>query len=80
MAPRWQSPAIFLQQSISALVIWRFGKQASAGATVHRTTKLITRRGRIFAIPECYIPNRGVCNVAGQLGNKRSVSNPAKTP
>jgi hypothetical protein len=34
--PIWQSPAIFLQHSISEGVIWGFGKQASAGIPTHR--------------------------------------------
>jgi hypothetical protein len=52
--PRWHSPAIFLQQAISASVIWLFGRQASAGAIVHKNSKLKTAMGRTFAIHRCY--------------------------
>jgi hypothetical protein len=52
--PRWHSPAIFLQQAISASVIWLFGRQASAGAIVHKNSKLKTVMGRTFAIYRCY--------------------------
>jgi hypothetical protein len=43
-----------LQQAISASVIWLFGRQASAGAIVHKNSKLKTAMGRTFAIYRCY--------------------------
>ena len=52
--PRWHSPALFLQQAIPASVIWLFGRQASAGAIVHKNSKLKTAMGRTFAIHRCY--------------------------
>jgi len=42
----WQSPAIFLQQAISAGVICGLGKQASAGVATQRVTKPKTKSAR----------------------------------
>jgi hypothetical protein len=46
----WQSPAIFLQHSISTLVIAEAGRQASAGAAVHTKTTTSDRMARHFAM------------------------------
>jgi hypothetical protein len=48
-SPIWQSPTIFLQQSISAGVMCRSGRQASAGESVQKTSKLTTVMERILA-------------------------------
>jgi hypothetical protein len=42
--PMWQSPAIFLQHSISELVICGLGRHASAGEPIHRQTTASTMR------------------------------------
>ena len=39
--PLWQSPAIFLQHSISEGVICGFGRQASTGELTHRQIRAI---------------------------------------
>jgi len=46
----WQSPAIFLQQAISACVIVAFGRQAKAGIAVQAKTRANTSMERHFAI------------------------------
>jgi hypothetical protein len=51
----WQSPAIFLQQAISACVIAAFGRQAKAGTAVHVKTSTNTNMERHFAMSKCYL-------------------------
>jgi hypothetical protein len=53
--PIWQSPAIFLQQSISACVIAGLGRHARTGIAVHNVTKLNRNMERPFAMAKCYI-------------------------
>jgi hypothetical protein len=56
--PIWQSPAIFLQQAISACVMVAFGKQAKAGIAVHAKTRTNTNVERNFPMNRCYRPHR----------------------
>ena len=51
----WQSPAIFLQQAISACVMVAFGRQAKAGIAVHDKTRANTNMERHFAMNRCYL-------------------------
>ena len=52
----WQSPAIFLQQAISARVIVAFGRQAKAGIAVHVKTRTNANMERHFAMTRGYLP------------------------
>lgn len=51
----WQSPAIFLQHSISDFVIVGLGIHARVGAAVHRATTKKHRRARHLSMIRCYI-------------------------
>jgi hypothetical protein len=66
-APMWQSPAIFLQQSISACVICGLGRQASAGAEDQIARRANTTMDR----PHVTTTSYSFCN---QPRNRRSVS------
>jgi hypothetical protein len=55
--PMWQSPAIFLQQAISACVMVEAGRQASAGVAVQTKIRMNANAGRHFAMTRCYILN-----------------------
>lgn len=46
----WQSPAIFLQHSISDFVIVEVGTQARAGVPIHTKTSTKDRMARHFTI------------------------------
>jgi hypothetical protein len=46
----WQSPAIFLQQAISASVMCELGRQANKGVIIHNTSKTTITLGRTLAI------------------------------
>jgi hypothetical protein len=46
----WQSPAIFLQHSISTFVIVEVGTQARAGVAIHKETSMKDRMARHFTI------------------------------
>jgi hypothetical protein len=46
----WQSPAIFLQHSISAWVMADFGMHARAGVAVHTKTRTNDRMARHFTM------------------------------
>lgn len=46
----WHSPAIFLQQAISAGVIVEFGRQAKAGRAVHAKSRTNTSVERHLAM------------------------------
>ncbi len=51
----WQSPAIFLQHSISTFVIVDLGTHARAGVAVHTKPRTKDRMARHFAMTRCYI-------------------------
>lgn len=53
-APMWQSPAIFLQQSISACVICGLGRQASAGVETQIARRTNTTMDRHRSTTPCY--------------------------
>jgi hypothetical protein len=46
----WQSPAIFLQHSISDFVIDEVGMQARAGVAIHTETSMKHKMARHFTI------------------------------
>jgi hypothetical protein len=46
----WQSPAIFLQHSISDFVIVEVGTQARAGVAIHTKTRMNDAMARHFTI------------------------------
>lgn len=52
--PIWQSPAIFLQHSISDFVIAEVGMQARAGAAIHTRINMLDSAARHFAMTGCY--------------------------
>jgi integrase len=63
----WQSPAIFLQQAISASVIVEVGRQASAGVAVQTKTRAKANGGRHFAMTRCYILKAARVKRCGEL-------------
>ena len=68
--PIRQSPAIFLQQAISACVIVVLGKQAKAGIAVHKKTRQNTNIERHFVIDKCYLPQLPTQETQQALGAK----------
>lgn len=50
----WQSPAIFLQQAISACVMLGLGKQANAGTADHARISTNATIGRHLPTSKCY--------------------------
>ena len=56
----WQSPAIFLQHSISEGVIWGLGRQASAGVPTHRQSKPNATMKRSRDTSEMVPPSRSL--------------------
>ena len=66
-APMLQSPAIFLQQSISACVMCGLGRQASAGAANQIASRTITTMDRHRITFTCYLPTRGTATGVCQL-------------
>jgi hypothetical protein len=61
----WQSPAIFLQHSISTFVIVEVGTQARAGVAIHTQTSMKDRMARHLAMTRCYILHSLVARVRG---------------
>ena len=51
----WQSPAIFLQHSISAFVIVEAGRHARAGAAIHIRMRTKDGTARHFNMSRCYM-------------------------
>lgn len=78
-APMRQSPAIFLQQSISAWVIWGLGRQASAGIEDQIARRANTTMGRHRITTTCYLSgepprNRRLSLGAGSLFTLGTIS------
>lgn len=71
----WQSPAIFLQQAISAAVMSADGRQARAGRAVHKRSRPKAKIERHLAISRCYIPHCRRARISHLLssahGNRR---------